>query len=124
MARHDGASPPARGLPLNGPGGIMTLRLSLPRAATVIAAFALCTSTAAAQSREQPRFEGLDRNGDGVISRAEWRGSDRSFRVHDLNGDGVISRDEFRGAERQDDTAWTRESFDALDRNQDGRLSR
>ena len=25
------------------------------------------------------RFHGMDRNNDGVVSRAEWRGNDRSF---------------------------------------------
>ena len=34
---------------------------------------------------------GLDRNGDGVITRAEWRGNNQSFRVHDRNRDGIIS---------------------------------
>src|SRR6202007_2435978 len=37
------------------------------------------------------RFQGMDRNNDGKITRAEWNGSDRSFQVHDWNGDGVLS---------------------------------
>ena len=43
------------------------------------------------------RFRGMDRNGDGVITRDEWRGNDQSFRKHDLNGDNVLSGDELRG---------------------------
>jgi Ca2+-binding EF-hand superfamily protein len=43
------------------------------------------------------RFRGMDRNGDGVITRDEWRGNDQSFRQHDRNGDGIISGDELRG---------------------------
>ena len=43
------------------------------------------------------RFRGMDRNGDGVITRDEWRGSDQSFRQLDRNGDGVLSGDELRG---------------------------
>ena len=39
----------------------------------------------------QGRFHGLDRNRDGAITRAEWRGNDTSFRQHDRNRDGVIS---------------------------------
>jgi hypothetical protein len=39
----------------------------------------------------QMRFHGLDGNGDGRVTRREWRGNDQSFRVHDLNRDGVLS---------------------------------
>ena len=42
------------------------------------------------------RFRGMDSNGDGVISRSEWRGNDTSFRQHDRNNDGVITRNEAR----------------------------
>lgn len=51
----------------------------------------------------------MDRNGDGVITRDEWRGNDNSFRKHDRNRDGILSGDELRGngkgkkAERDDD---------------------
>lgn len=96
----------------------------------------------AAQSRQsQPRtnirFVEMDRNGDGAITRAEWRGSDRSFRAHDWNGDGTLSGDEVRvGAAREateDDydparrpefRNWTERDFANLDRNRDGRISR
>src|SRR5438477_8532308 len=37
------------------------------------------------------RFQDMDRNHDGIITRDEWRGSDQSFRMHDWNGDGVLS---------------------------------
>lgn len=46
--------------------------------------------------RENMRFKGMDKNGDGVITRREWRGNDRSFRNHDRNGDGVLSGSEVR----------------------------
>src|SRR6185503_8038158 len=36
------------------------------------------------------RFRGIDRDGNGVISRFEWRGNDRSFANHDWDGDGVL----------------------------------
>jgi Ca2+-binding EF-hand superfamily protein len=95
---------------------------------------------AAAQGRANSgmRFQGMDQNGDGVITRDEWRGNDRSFRNHDWNGDGKLSGDEVRpGArppsrwddrdvegsiDREDD--WTPARFRVLDHNRDGRLDR
>ncbi|MFL6291110.1 MAG: hypothetical protein ACJ759_09465 [Thermoanaerobaculia bacterium] len=37
------------------------------------------------------RMQGLDTDGDGRITRAEWRGNDTSFNQHDKNGDGVLA---------------------------------
>lgn len=76
------------------------------------------------------RFRGMDRNEDGVISRAEWRGSDQSFRVHDWDGDGVLSGDEvrtgaFRHGRTLDDERFDRgERFEYLDANNNGRIER
>jgi Ca2+-binding EF-hand superfamily protein len=84
----------------------------------------------------QQRFPGYDANNDGVITRAEWRGSDRSFAVHDWNNDGVLSGDEVRtGAWRpssaNDDYSddyvfsdWNDKRFQQIDRNRDGRIAR
>jgi len=47
-------------------------------------------------AQDQIRLHAMDRNGDGVITRAEWRGSDQSFRQQDRNGDGILSADEVR----------------------------
>jgi Ca2+-binding EF-hand superfamily protein len=90
-----------------------------------------------AQRQQEIRFQAMDRNGDGVISRSEWRGSDQSFKVHDWNGDGVLSGNEVRvGATRdegEDDfdqrgrpefRNWTDRGFENLDRNGDGRVAR
>ncbi len=83
------------------------------------------------------RFQGLDANGDGVIQRSEWRGSNQSFQVHDWNGDGMLQGEEVRTgaarprAEFDDYTGeayafndWSQDRFGGLDRNRDGRVSR
>ena len=50
----------------------------------------------APEPRPRIRFQEMDENGDGVVTRAEWRGNRRSFRVHDRNSDGILSGDEVR----------------------------
>jgi EF hand len=39
----------------------------------------------------QEELRAMDRDNDGVITRAEWRGTVRSFRRLDVNRDGVLS---------------------------------
>ena len=109
----------------------------------VIAALASVTpNAAAAQARNRPaiRFAEMDRNNDRTITRAEWTGSDLSFKMHDWNSDGILSGDEVRvGAVRPDTTAdptfdsqereyqfddWTARGFTGLDHNRDGRITR
>ena len=89
-----------------------------------------------APQNAQQRFRGMDQNNDGVVTRAEWRGSARSFDQHDWNRDGVLSGDEVRvGAPRVtrrttdagfDSAAgfnsWSDADFTAMDRNRDGRI--
>jgi Ca2+-binding EF-hand superfamily protein len=107
------------------------------RAHLLLAAVLLTLPSAAqGQNQAQIRFQQFDTNGDRVITRNEWRGSDRSFQVHDWNGDGVLSGNEVRiGARRQRPGApdftsgdefddWTTRGFNGLDHNRDGRISR
>src|SRR5262245_25972192 len=94
-----------------------------------------------AEAQTRMRFQGMDQNGDGVITRAEWRGSAQSFKVHDWNGDGRLSGDEVRaGAPRNNRASndsefnyyerefifddWTARGFRALDYNRDNRITR
>lgn len=67
----------------------------------------------------QGRFNGLDRNRDGVVARAEWQGTDTSFRNQDRNGDGVLSGAELRRGSTAIVPVWW-----GYDGNRDGRVSR
>jgi hypothetical protein len=79
-----------------------------------------------------PRFHGLDADGDNRISRGEWNGDDRSFANHDWNRDGVLSGSELiAGATRPNSSAAPRPGddrdraeFARLDSNHDNRLTR
>jgi hypothetical protein len=83
-------------------------------------------------ARGSIRFATMDANNDGIITREEWRGSQRSFELHDWNGDGRLSGDEIRiGATWPPRTGnpaefndWSRERFTWLDVNKDNRISR
>lgn len=78
-------------------------------------AFAAAIAVTATAAHAQMRFQGLDTNRDGVITRAEWRGSDASFRNQDWNGDGILSGDEVRAGGRRQNN-WSQ------DWNKDGRI--
>jgi Ca2+-binding EF-hand superfamily protein len=94
----------------------------------------------AAQRGQATRFQGMDRNNDGRITRAEWNGSEQSFTVHDWNGDGVLSGDEVRPGARRGEPQnrdrefdvpdreypfddWTAQGFNGIDHNRDGRIT-
>lgn len=75
------------------------------------------------------RFRDMDQNGDRVITRAEWRGNDQSFKEHDTNADGVLSGNEVLVAVQRPAPDRSRREeraarFDRLDRDRDGRLGR
>ena len=98
----------------------------------------LAASTTEQGRATRMRFEAMDRNSDGVITRDEWQGSARSFQVHDWNGDGRLAGNEVRvGGQREEEVegadhapgraeryaVWTAAGFTRLDHDRDGRLT-
>ena len=104
---------------------------------TAVIGMLVLPSTTTAQ--DQMRFRAMDRNRDGVVTRAEWQGSDQSFRQQDRNGDGILSGDEVRVGQGADmvnvftlvdldangkvTTQEWRRAFTQLDVNRDGSLT-
>ena len=78
------------------------------------------------------RYADLDRNRNGQIEKSEWRGSPRSFAIHDWNNDGVLSGDEVRAGanpppgslEADDYNMSTGDRFSYLDVNNNGSVDR
>jgi Ca2+-binding EF-hand superfamily protein len=116
----------------------LVLNFSFPALLCMTLAAPPAVATADAQTGpvSRMRFQTLDRNNDGRITRDEWNGNERSFQNHDWNGDGVLSGDEVRsGAQRATELAdhepnrfernlnWTQANFNALDHNRDNRLT-
>src|SRR5438094_5142465 len=102
---------------------------------------ALAAGSAFAADTKKSRFDRLDANNEGVITRAEAAGSPtvlKNFDRADKNNDGKITRAEYRaafptkGAKATDakrkpakTTANDRDpGFNALDRNNDGYITR
>ena len=103
-------------------------------------ACALAVTVPAALSAQtaRMRFESMDTNNDGVITRAEWRGSDRAFLNQDWNGDGRLSGQEVAIGGRRNQSfeeadhvpnryerfvSWTNAGFNNLDHNRDRRIT-
>ena len=112
-------------------------RLTTFASAGLLCALAVHEAGAQGQAARM-RFEAMDTNRDGVISRSEWQGSDRSFQVHDWNGDGRLADQEVGiGARRnssweqadhqpgrfEQNVTWTQAGFSNLDHNRDGRIT-
>src|SRR5206468_2423023 len=97
------------------------------RLIVVMAGLAFSAATAhSALAQSKTEIQQMDRNGDGVVTRAEWQGPDGAFRLHDTNKDGVLSGTEVfdnRDRGRQAFTDWTPRGFAELDRNRDNRLT-
>ena len=94
---------------------------------TILGAIAFGAIALSAQSYD---FPATDRNADGVVSREEWNGTLRAFRVKDRNNDGILSGNELPAAWRGPDqmrsrtemAIMTRREFNSLDSNGDNVL--
>jgi Ca2+-binding EF-hand superfamily protein len=97
----------------------------------IVFAAGLAFSAGTAQSalaQSKIEIQQMDRNGDGVVTRAEWQGPEGAFRLHDTNKDGVLSGTEVWDSDRGRDRRgpfndWTPRAFADLDRNRDGRIT-
>jgi len=107
-----------------------------------LAVTAGATQSAMAQTKSE--IQNMDRDNDGVITRAEWRGDLATFRALDVNRDGVLSGTEvwdtaqprnwnnrFKTLDTNNDGVIARNewhestvAFRALDRNRDGEITR
>jgi len=87
-----------------------------------------CGAVAGTSGRAGARFRNMDTNGDGRITRSEWRGSAQTFTANDVNRDGVLTAGELRdnALDRPVGTSGTNATadFDVLDRNANGRIER
>jgi Ca2+-binding EF-hand superfamily protein len=82
--------------------------LRLPLTVSLAALLLTAAGAGHAQAQSQMRYQTMDTDHDGVVTRGEWHGTDRAFRNQDWNGDGVLSGDEVRpGAQRQ--TNWNQD---------------
>jgi Ca2+-binding EF-hand superfamily protein len=72
----------------------------------------------------EDRLQRQDADGDGVISRKEFKGDDAAFARLDRNHDGVLSKDDSQGATRRDPGAAAEARFKQMDVNGDGQLTR
>src|SRR6476661_2514205 len=91
----------------------------LPLGLAVLAAGAVSANAQTRNTQDRSatiRFQEMDRNNDGVITRDEWRGSAQSFNVHDWNGDGKLSGNEVRIGAARDDRASNADTFDYYER--------
>jgi Ca2+-binding EF-hand superfamily protein len=106
--------------------------MNFARPVWVFAALALAAGATYAADKPKSGFDALDKNNDGVITKAEAQGSPqlaKNFDAIDKNHDGKISRTEYMAStvkkhvkpEKPKDRD---PGFNALDKNDDGMISR
>ena len=113
----------------------MLFKFTTPALLACALAITLPTMIGAQQAM---RFQGMDTDNDGVITRTEWRGSERAFQNQDWNGDGRLSGPEVAVGGRRNQNfeeadhlpsryeryvSWTQAGFNNLDHNHDRRIT-
>lgn len=73
-------------------------------------------------TEREGRLHDADRNNDGMISRSEWKGSNKKFDRLDRNGDDMLTATEIKLG--KDKTRNQNMRFRGMDRNGDGMISR
>ena len=91
------------------------------RVTVTLAGLALMVGVQTASAQSKYEIQQMDRNGDGIVTRAEWQGPEGAFRLHDTNKDGVLSGNEVFDRNDRGDRV---ERFREFDRNNDGVISR
>jgi Ca2+-binding EF-hand superfamily protein len=106
----------------------MRVRTAVLSLAAFLSGFPAAAQHRLSERDWNPRFQGLDANGDGMVSRGEWAGNRRSFNQYDQNGDGVISGFELMAQQpARPDTSFGADRFAAfnnLDRSNNGLIER
>jgi Ca2+-binding EF-hand superfamily protein len=105
--------------------------MKIYRALALVTILGVASSAPALAGQGAQRQRGMDTDRDGVITRAEWRGTPEGFRQQDTNRDGVLSGAEVRAALSQNplgtDEARGREAaarVAAMDTDRDGAITR
>ena len=92
---------------------------------------ALCVAPMAWANDPDKKFQKMDTNGDGQISRAEHSaGAQRMFGEMDTNSDGIVTTEElaakksdYRGGDQNRGELSASDKIKAVDQNSDGRLT-
>lgn len=70
-------------------------------AATAVPLFAQAQSKAERKKNARARFEEMDTNNDGKVSKSEWKGRPRAFDRLDADHDGYVTRDELKAGRKK-----------------------
>jgi hypothetical protein len=93
------------------------------RAIVLMAGLVLAAGAQSALAQSKTEIQRMDRDADGVVTRAEWQGPAGAFRLHDSNKDGVLSAGEVWDNWSPDRNNWL-DRFGDLDVNNDGAIAR
>src|SRR5580765_1500371 len=93
------------------------------QAIVLMAGLAIGIGVQSASAQSKAQIQRMDRDNDGVVTRAEWQGQAGAFRLHDTNKDGVLSAGEVWENWSPDRNAWM-DRFGDLDVNNDGAITR